>query len=143
MAKEITAKVKLQIPAGQAAPGPPVGVALGPHGINLPDFVRKFNDQTKDQAGMVVGVIVTVYKDRSYSFEVKTPPVSALLKKYAEIAKGSGVPNKEKVGKVTRDQVREIAKVKMPDLNTTTIEAAEQMVMGSARSMGIEIVDKK
>jgi len=141
MAKEVTARVKLQIPAGQAQPGPPVGVALGPHGINLGDFVRRFNDETKDQAGMIVGVVVTVYKDRSFQYLVKTPPASALLKKYAQIAKGSGEPNKEKVGKITRAQVREIAKIKMPDLNAASVEAAERMVEGSARSMGIEIVE--
>jgi large subunit ribosomal protein L11 len=141
MAKEITAKVKLQIPAGQAQPGPPVGVALGPHGINLGEFVRRFNDQTKPQAGMIVGCVVTVYKDRSFEYVVRTPPVSALLKKYAEIAKGSGVPNREKVGKVTRAQLREIAKIKMPDLNAGSLEAAEKIVEGSARSMGIEIVE--
>lgn len=139
MAKEVTAQVKLQIPAGQAQPGPPVGVALGPHGINLGEFVRRFNDKTKDQAGMLVGVVVTIYRDRSFDFLVKTSPVSALLKKHAEIAKGSGQPNKDKVGKVTREQVREIARTKMPDLNTTSLEAAERMVEGSARSMGIEI----
>jgi len=139
MAKEVAAQVKLQIPAGQAMPGPPVGVALGPHGINLPEFVRRFNEETKDQAGMLVGVVVTVYRDRKFDYVVKTPPASALLKKYAEIAKGSGEPNREKVGRVTREQVREIAKIKMPDLNAGSLEAAERIVEGSARSMGIEV----
>jgi len=139
--KQISAIVKLQIPAGQAQPGPPVGVALGPHGINLPEFVRQFNDQTKEQTGMLVGVVISIFKDRSFSFEVKTPPASALLKKMAEIAKGSGSPKAEKVGQVTLSQVREIAETKMPDLNASSIDAAMKMVEGSARSMGIDVVE--
>ena len=139
--KEVVAEVKLQIPAGQATPAPPVGTALGPHGINLMEFCKQFNDATKDKAGLIIPVVVTVYKDRSFSFILKTPPASVLLKQAAGIAKGSGVPNKEKVGKVTRSQVVEIAKTKLPDLNTDDLEAAVRIIEGTARSMGIEIVE--
>ncbi len=139
--KEITAKVKLQIPAGQANPAPPVGSALGPHGVNIMDFCRQFNEATKDKAGLIIPVIITIYKDRSFTFELKTPPAAVLLKKAAGIAKGSGEPNKKKVGKVTRAQVKEIAEIKMRDLNANDIEAAMRIIEGTARSMGIEVVE--
>jgi large subunit ribosomal protein L11 len=140
MAKPITAQIKLQCPAGQANPAPPVGPALGQHGVNIMDFCKQFNAKTQNQPGMIIPVIITVYKDRTFSFILKTPPASVLLKKEAGIAKGSGVPNKEKVGKVSRKKVEEIAKLKMPDLNCTTLEAAIKQVEGTARSMGIEVV---
>lgn len=140
MAKEVMAKVKLLVPGGQATPAPPVGPALGQHGVNIGDFVRRFNDETKNLMGMKVGVLLTVYKDRSFEMLIKGPPVSALLKKTAEIAKGSGVPNKEKVGKVTQEQVREIAEQKKDFLNAYDIENAMRIVEGTARSMGIEVV---
>lgn len=139
--KEVVAQVKLQIPAGQATPAPPVGTALGPHGINLMEFCKQFNDATKDKTGLIIPVVVTIYKDRSFSFILKTPPASVLLKQAAGIAKGSGAPNKEKVGRVTRSQVVEIAKTKLPDLNTDDLEAAVRIIEGTARSMGIEIVE--
>ena len=137
--KPILAKVKLQCPGGQATPAPPVGPALGQHGVNIGEFVRKFNDKTRDAQGMTIPVEVTVYRDRSFDFIIKTPPAAVLLKKAAGIAKGSGVPNKEKVAKVTRAQVREIAKEKAKDLNASDLDAAERIVAGTARSMGIEI----
>ena len=140
MAKAITAQIKLQCPAGQANPAPPVGPALGQHGVNIMDFCKQFNAKTQNQPGMIIPVIVTVYKDRTFSFILKTPPASILLKKEAGIAKGSGVPNKEKVGKVSKKQVEEIAKLKMPDLNCTTLEAAIRQVEGTAKSMGIEVI---
>lgn len=139
--KEVIAQVKLQIPAGQASPAPPVGPALGQHGVNIMQFVKEFNDRTKDKQGYIIPVVITIYKDRSFTFVLKTPPASELLKKAAGIAKGSGEPNKVKVGKVKRSQVEEIAKMKMPDLNTDDIEAAMRIIEGTARSMGIEIVE--
>jgi len=143
MSKEVVAKVKLQILTGQASPAPPVGPSLAPHGINLMDFVRQFNDRTKGmEEGTVVPVLVTVYKDRSFSFVIKTPPASFLLKKAAGIAKGSGSPNKEKVGKVTRKQIEEIARIKLPDLNTDDLEAAIRSIEGTAQNMGLEIVSE-
>jgi len=137
--KTVQALVKLQIPAGAANPAPPVGPALGQHGVNIMDFCKQYNARTQAQAGLIVPVIVTIYNDRSFTFETKTPPASVLLKKAAGLAKGSGVPNRNKVGKVNSAQVREIAQSKMEDLNAGSIEAAERMVKGTARSMGIEI----
>ncbi len=142
MAKKISGYVKLQIPAGKATPAPPVGPALGQQGVNIMDFCKSFNAQTAKQEGMIIPVVITVYADRSYSFVTKTPPASNLLKKAAGLAKGSGAPNKDKVGKVTRAQVEEIAKTKLPDLNCGTLEAAVRTVMGTARSMGIEVVER-
>lgn len=139
--KEIVAQVRLQLPAGQATPAPPVGPALGQHGVNLMQFVKEFNDKTRDKQGLVVPVIVTVYKDRSFTFEVKTPLASELLKRAAGIVKGSGEPNKVKVGKVKRSDIRKIAEMKMQDLNANNIEAAMRIIEGTARSMGIEIVE--
>ncbi|MGC8722759.1 MAG: 50S ribosomal protein L11 [Acidobacteriota bacterium] len=141
MAKKIIAEVKLQIPAGNANPAPPVGPALGQHGVNIMGFCKEFNAKTKGQEGFIIPVVITVYGDRSFSFITKTPPASDLLKKAASIAKGSGEPNKNKVGRVTRKQIEEIAKTKMKDLNTTSIESAIRTISGSARSMGLEIVD--
>ena len=141
MAKKIQAQVKLQIAAGKATPAPPVGTALGPHGVNIMDFCKNFNARTAAQEGLIIPAIVTIYSDRSYTFILKTPPASILLKKAANIAKGSGVPNKNKVGTVTLKQVTEIAKVKMPDLNTDSIESAILSVKGTARSMGLDVVD--
>jgi large subunit ribosomal protein L11 len=141
MAKKIIAVVKLQIPAGQANPAPPVGPALGQHGINIMEFCKAFNAKTKDQPGLIIPVVVTIHGDRSFSFITKTPPAPVLLKRAAGLAKGSGVPNKEKVGKVTRAQVREIAQLKMPDLNANTVEAAMSMIEGTARNMGIEVTE--
>jgi large subunit ribosomal protein L11 len=140
MAKKVTGYVKLQIPAGQATPAPPVGTALGPQGVNIMDFCKAFNGRTAKEQGLIIPVIVTVYSDRSYSFITKTPPASVLLKKAAKLEKGSGVPNKNKVGKVTKKQVEEIAKLKMVDLNTPDLAAAIRTVEGTARSMGIEVV---
>lgn len=137
--KEIIAQVKLQIPAGGATPAPPVGPALGQHGVNIMEFCKQFNDATKSQAGTIIPVIVTIYKDRSFSFILKTPPASVLLKKKAGLAKGSGEPNKIKVGKVTKKDIEEIARLKMPDLNTDSLEAAMRIIEGTARSMGIEV----
>jgi len=139
MAKKVTALVKLQCPAGQANPAPPVGPALGQHGVNIMEFCKQFNAATQKQAGLIIPCIVTVYSDRSFSITYKTPPVSVLLIKAAKIEKGSGVPNKQKVGKVTMAQVEEIAKVKLPDLNVKNMEGALKTVMGTARSMGIEV----
>ncbi len=141
MAKKIAGYIKLQIPAGQASPSPPVGPALGQHGVNIMEFVKAFNAKTQDKAGMIIPVVITVYADRSFSFILKTPPASDLLKKAAKIEKGSGVPNRDKVGKVTRQQIEEIAKIKMPDLTAADLEAAVRTVAGTARSMGIEIVE--
>jgi len=142
MAKKINAMVKLQIPAGKATPAPPVGPALGQHGVNIMEFCKAFNAKTsaKDQEGLIIPVVITVYQDRSFTFITKTPPASILLKRAAGIAKGSGEPNKNKVGKVTEKQVEEIAKAKMPDLNARSAAAAVATVRGTARSMGIEIV---
>jgi large subunit ribosomal protein L11 len=137
--KKIKAIVKIQIPAGQATPAPPVGPALAPHGLNLGDFCQKFNEATKNQPGFTIPAEVTIYEDRTYEFRLKTPPVSELLKKAAGIEKGSGTPNKTKVGKITKDQVKKIAEQKMPDLNAENIEAAMKIIEGTARQMGIEI----
>ena len=140
MAKKKVAEIKLQIPAGQANPAPPVGPALGQHGVNIMGFCKEFNAKTKDQGGMIIPVVITVYQDKSFTFITKSPPASALLKKAAGIASGSKTPNKDKVGKVTRKQVLEIVKMKMKDLNATSEEAAFRVVAGTARSMGIEVV---
>jgi len=139
VAKKIIGQIKLQIAAGKATPAPPVGTALGPHGLNIMDFCKAFNAKTASQEGLIIPAVVTVYADRSYSFITKTPPASVLLKRAANIAKGSGEPNREKVGKVTRQQVEEIAKTKMPDLNANDIGMAVNIVAGTARSMGIEV----
>ena len=139
MAKKIITLIKLQIPAGQATPSPPVGPALGQHGVNIMEFCKAFNAKTQAQEGMIIPAIITVYADRSFSFITKTSPAAILLKKAARIAKGSGEPNREKVGEVTKDQVREIAELKMPDLNTDDIEMAIRIIKGTARSMGIEV----
>ena len=139
MAKKAVGQIKLQIPAGQASPAPPVGPALGQAGLNIMDFCKAFNARTQGEPGMVIPVVITVYSDRSYSFITKTPPAAVLLKKAAGLAKGSGEPNREKVGKVTRAQVEEIAKTKMPDLNAATMESASRIIEGTARSMGIEV----
>ena len=141
MAKKIQAQVKLQIAAGKATPAPPVGTALGPHGVNIMDFCKNFNAKTAAQDGLIIPAVVTIYSDRSYTFILKTPPASVLLKKAANIAKGSGVPNKNKVGTVTLKQVTEIAKLKLPDLNTDSIDSAVLSVKGTARSMGLDVVD--
>ena len=139
MAKNVMATIKLQIPAGNASPGPPVGPALGQHGVNIMEFCNAFNARTKKDAGLIIPVVISVYPNRTFSFITKTPPAAILLKRAAGIAKASGEPNKTKIGKVTVDQVREIAKMKMPDLNANDVEAAMEMVKGTARSMGIEI----
>jgi large subunit ribosomal protein L11 len=140
MAKKITGYVKLQIPAGQATPAPPVGPALGQHGLNIMDFCKAFNAKTQKQAGTIIPVIITVYSDRTYTFVTKTPPASFLLRQAAGVEKGSGVPNRNKVGKVTKAQVEAIAKTKLPDLNAASLDAAIRIVEGTARSMGIEVV---
>ncbi len=139
MAKKIVANVKLQVAAGKATPAPPVGSALGPHGLNIMDFCKAFNAKTAKQEGLIIPVVVTVYSDRTYSFITKTPPAAVLLKKAANIAKGSGEPNKNKVGKVSMKDVREIAQLKMPDLNASNVDAAIKIVLGTARSMGVEV----
>ena len=139
--KKVTAFVKLQVPAGQATPAPPVGTALGPHGVNIMDFCKQFNAQTQSQAGMIIPIELTVYHDRSFTFITKTPPAAVLLKKEAGLEKASGMPNREKVGKVTQAQVRKIAETKMPDLNANDIDAAMKIIAGTARSMGIEVID--
>src|SRR2546429_6411832 len=141
MAKPIMAVVKLQVPGGQATPAPPVGTALGPHGVNIMEFVKQFNAKTAQSQGMVTRVEVTIYKDRTFTFITKTPPAAVLLKKEAGLEKGSPTSNRQKVGKVTRAQVRRIAEIKMPDLNANDIEAAMRMVAGTARSTGLEVVD--
>ncbi len=141
MAKKIIGTVKLQIPAGGATPAPPVGPALGPYGVQIIEFCKEFNAKTQSQTGMIIPVVMTIYADRSFTFITKTPPASVLIRKAANIEKGSSEPNREKVGKVTRDQLREIAEIKMPDLNTKDIESAMRMVAGTARSMGIVIED--
>jgi len=143
MSKEVVARIKLQIVAGQASPAPPVGPALGQHNVNIMDFVRQFNEKTRGmEEGSIVPVVITVYKDKSFVFELKTPPASYLLKKAAGIAKGSGAPNKDKVGKVTRKQVEDIARLKLPDLNANDLEAAKKIIEGTARNMGLEIVSE-
>ena len=141
MAKKVVGQIKLQIPGGQANPAPPVGPALGQRGVNIMEFCKAFNAKTQDQKGTIIPVIITVYSDRSFSFITKTPPASVLLFKAAKIEKGSGEPNKKKVGKVTRKQLEEIAKVKMPDLNAASLEAAMRTIEGTARNAGIEVVD--
>jgi large subunit ribosomal protein L11 len=141
MAKELTAKIKLQVPAGKANPAPPVGPALGQHGVNIMEFCKAFNARTQKMGETIVPVIISVYSDRSFTFVTKTPPAAELLKKAAGIVKGSGVPNKDKVGKVSRAQIKEIAQTKMPDLNAASVESAMRMIEGSAKSMGLEIVD--
>jgi len=138
VAKKVTAVVKLALPAGKATPAPPVGPALGQHGVNIMGFCKEYNERTKDQAGMVIPVEITIYEDRSFTFVLKTPPAAVLIKKALGIEKGSGTPNKQKVGKLTDAQVEEIAKIKMPDLNAASLEAAKEMVRGTARSMGVE-----
>ena len=139
MAKKVTGYIKLQIPAGQATPAPPVGPALGQHGVNIMEFCKTFNARTQGQQGLIIPVVITVFSDRSFTFITKTPPASILLLKAAGLQKGSGVPNKNKVGKVTKQQVEEIARTKMPDLNAANLEAAIKTVEGTARSMGIEV----
>jgi large subunit ribosomal protein L11 len=141
MSKEVVARVKLQIVAGQASPAPPVGTALGPQGVNIMQFVREFNERTgKMEEGMVVPVVITIFKDKSFTFVLKTPPASYLLKKAAGIAKGSGAPNKDKVGKVTEKQIEDIARIKLPDLNANDLAAAKKIVEGTAKNMGLEII---
>jgi large subunit ribosomal protein L11 len=139
MAKKVIANIKLQVPAGQANPSPPIGPALGQHGVNIMEFCKAFNARTQGQEGMIIPVVITVYGDRSFSFITKTPPASILLKKAAELAKGSSQPNREKVGKVTAKQVEEIARLKLPDLNAQDLTAAIRIIEGTARSMGVEI----
>lgn len=141
MAKKVVGEVKLQIPAGAANPAPPVGPALGQHGVNIMGFCKEFNAKTKGQEGYIIPVVITIYADRSFTFVTKTPPASDLLKKAAGIAKGSGEPNKNKIGRVTRKQILEIAKQKLPDLNTKSLDAAAAIIAGSARSMGLDIVE--
>ncbi len=141
MAKKVTGYIKLQIQAGKATPAPPVGPALGQHGVNIVEFTKQFNARTADKGDLVIPVVITVYADRSFSFITKTPPAAVLLKKAANIQKASGTPNKDKVAKVTKAQIREIAELKMPDLNAASVEAAMSMIAGTARSMGIEVVD--
>ena len=141
--KKVTGYIKLQVPAGKANPSPPIGPALGQHGVNIMEFCKQFNARTKPQEadGLIIPVIITVFSDRSFTFETRTPPAAILLKKAAGIEKGSGTPNKTKVGKVTRKQVREIAVMKMPDLNTTNVDAAVRSIEGAARSMGLDVID--
>ena len=143
MAKEVLVKIKLQAKGGQATPAPPIGPALGQHGINIGQFVSQFNERTKNLNGTIVPVVITVYKDKSFTFEVKSPPAAVLLKQAAEIAKGSGVPNKEKVGEITAEQLRKIAETKFKDLNAYDLAQAEKIIEGTARSMGIEIVSRQ
>jgi large subunit ribosomal protein L11 len=139
MAKEVAVRIKVQAPGGQATPAPPIGPALGQHGVNIGQFVSQFNERTKEYNGTTLPVVITVYKDKSFTFEVKSPPAAVLLKQMAGVAKGSGVPNKEKVGKVTVEQVRKIAETKIKDLNAYSLEEAEKIIRGTARSMGIDI----
>ena len=141
MAKKITAVVKLQLPAGKATPGPPVGSTLGPHGINIPGFTKEFNAKTAGQEGLIIPVVITIYQDRSFTFVLKTPPAPVLIKKACGIESGSAKPNKDKVAKITKAQVEEIAKMKMPDLNASSLESAMSMIAGTARSMGVVVVD--
>jgi large subunit ribosomal protein L11 len=139
MAKKVKAIIKLQLPGGKATPGQSVGSALGPHGIPTMDFLKQFNDRTKDQEGLIIPVVVTAYEDRTFSFITKTPPAAVLIKKACGIQKGSGVPNKQKVAKITKEQVRQIAELKMKDLNASSVESAMRMIAGSARSMGVTV----
>ncbi|MEJ2702552.1 MAG: 50S ribosomal protein L11 [Sedimentisphaerales bacterium] len=141
MAKEVAVTIKLQAPGGQATPAPPIGPALGQHGVNIGQFVSQFNERTRDLNGTTVPVVITVYADKSFTFEVKSPPAAVLLKQAAEIAKGSGVPNREKVGKVSAEQLRKITETKFKDLNAYDVEQAEKIIRGTAQSMGIDIVD--
>ena len=141
MAKKVKAVVKLQLDAGKATPAPPVGSVLGPYGINLPSFTKEFNEKTAAQAGYIIPVVITIYEDRSFTFELKTPPTAVLIKKTIGLDKGSGKPNKQKVGKITKEQVKKIAETKMPDLNASSLESAMSMVAGAARSMGVEVVE--
>jgi len=141
MAKEVVTKIKLQAPGGQATPAPPIGPALGQNGVNIGQFVSQFNEQTKGLNGTIVPVVITVFRDKSFTFEVKSPPAAVLLKQAAEIAKGSGVPNKEKVGKISTEQLRKIAETKFKDLNAYDIEQAEKIIRGTAQSMGVEVID--
>ena len=141
MAKKVTGYIKLQIPAGKATPAPPVGPALGQHGVNIVGFTKEFNARTADQEGLIIPVVITVYADRSFSFITKTPPAPVLIKKACGIKSGSGVPNKTKVAKITSEQIKKIAEQKMPDLNAASIETAMSMIAGTARSMGIEVID--
>lgn len=141
MAKKVTGMIKLQLPAGKATPAPPVGPALGQHGVNIMGFCKEFNAKTANQAGLIIPVVITVYQDRSFSFILKTPPAAVLIKKELGLESGSGVPNRTKVGSLTKDQVRNIAELKMPDLNAATIETAMSMIEGTARSMGVTIAE--
>lgn len=141
MAQKVVGFIKLQIPAGKATPAPPVGPALGQHGVNIMSFTKEFNERTKDKAGLIIPVVITVYADRSFTFITKTPPASVLIKKACKIESGSGVPNKTKVAKITREQLKEIAETKMPDLNAANIDTAISMIAGTCRSMGVEVVD--
>lgn len=141
MAKKINAVVKLQLPAGKATPGPPVGSTLGPHGINIPAFTKEFNEKTAPQAGLVIPVVITIYADRSFTFILKTPPAAVLIKKACKIESGSAKPNRDKVAKISRAQLEEIGKLKMVDLNAASVEAAASMIAGTARSMGITVED--
>ena len=141
MAKKVTGYIKLQIPAGKATPAPPVGPALGQHGVNIVEFTKQFNARTADQEGMIIPVVITVFSDRSFTFITKTPPAAVLVKKACGIKSGSGVPNKTKVASITKAQLEEIAKVKMPDLNAASVEAAMSMIAGTCRSMGVKVVD--
>ena len=141
MAKKVTGYIKLQIPAGKATPAPPVGPALGQHGVNIVQFTKEFNAKTADKGDLIIPVVITVYADRSFSFILKTPPAAVLLKKACNIKSGSGKPNKDKVATITRDKIKEIAEIKMPDLNAVSIEAAMSMIEGTAKSMGIVVVD--
>lgn len=141
MAKEVAVTIKLQAPGGQATPAPPIGPALGQHGVNIGQFVSQFNERTRDLNGTTVPVVITVFADKSFTFEVKSPPAAVLLKQAAEIAKGSGVPNREKVGKISAEQLRKIAETKLKDLNAYDLEQGEKIIRGTARSMGVEIVD--
>ena len=141
MAKKVTGMIKLQLPAGKATPAPPVGPAIGQHGVNIMGFCKEFNAKTANQAGLIIPVVITVYQDRSFSFILKTPPAAVLIKKELGLESGSGVPNRTKVGSLTKDQVRKIAELKMPDLNAATIETAMSMIEGTARSMGVTIAE--
>ena len=141
MAKKVTGYIKLQIPAGKATPAPPVGPALGQHGVNIVEFTKQFNARTADQVDLIIPVVITVYSDRSFSFVTKTPPAAVLIKKACNIKSGSGVPNKTKVAKITKAQVKEIAEMKMPDLNAATVESAMSMIEGTCRSMGVTVVE--
>ena len=141
MAQKVVGLIKLQIPAGKATPAPPVGPALGQHGVNIMSFTKEFNERTKNDAGLIIPVVITVYEDRSFTFVTKTPPAAVLIKKACKIQSGSGEPNKKKVAKITKAQVQEIAELKMPDLNAASLESAMSMIAGTARSMGVEVVD--